>query len=165
MQTAVIVIGAVMGTLAVVAAWYGIRFLYLDLRRGRQEMVAAMNSLTDRCRDISAKAHLVEELGKCPGYIEGLVRVCETQVAAVSALASAVQKFHETLFGAETRQRDKDAWVAYEESDADRQAEINEMIANGYSPVEARERAKAMGMALDLERRKDAARERFTLGG
>jgi len=161
----VIVIVAIIGTLAVVGIGYWVRAAYLDVRRGRQELVAAMGRLAGICQEISDKAHLVEELGRCPGYMEGLIKVCEGQVEQVRSLTGAVQKFHESLFGSEVRQRDKDAWIAYQETDADRQAEINEMIANGYNPQEAAERAKAMGMSLDLERRKDALRERFTLGG
>lgn len=132
MQLGLAIALASVATLVGVVALAGFVWAYLDMRSRQKAVIETMRALTAN----------LGNLGRAPGYIEGLVKVCEDQVKTVASLTESVENFRKALFGAEHRDTEKQAFTEYREDDAQRAWEEQQLVEQGFNPEQAREKVR-----------------------
>jgi hypothetical protein len=116
-------------------------WVYIDSRKRQRLTADAMNSLAKECTALSES---LTEIAKVPGYLDGLVKVCGDQVIQVTEMKVLVEKFRLSLFGPDKTKLEEEraGFQAYDDRQADESFEIQQMVENGFSVEEAREKVK-----------------------
>lgn len=146
MQTVLMILGGAFLGVLVLAILAGLVWVYLDLRRQTKALTLSLSGLGS--------------MGEVPAYIQGLVKVCEDQVKSVIELKQTVDKFHGSMFGPE-KDNDKAAWQPYSDSAADMAYEVEELVRQGFSASEAKERVS--NSFMEAKRRQAEEMGRFRL--